>query len=234
MASTVKRKPLSSRINNEAIIGNQCYRESIALEDHISGPMGDTVSFEDGDADLEPERVDYTGSRLDSSSVQSEHFNERQSIETQPRPPSNLVEYVSWGFDWQKPLSIFALLLLGFLFSFGHHLYYRSLNNTTAGDEHKQAWHIRFGTLFAFFVVTRFHAMTAAAFGQCTPRAAKRALTSIENNTVAEISIGLWFDSFERGHSIGLARATAHQQQQYPPQETGRPVALEEEKSRKK
>jgi hypothetical protein len=76
------------------------------------------------------------------------------------------VSYVSWGIDWKKPFSICAALFCAASLSIGHHFYYQSLNNTVTGDEEKRAWPVRFGTAFAFLVVSCLHASTAIAFGQ--------------------------------------------------------------------
>jgi len=58
------------------------------------------------------------------------------------------------------------MLLCGLLLSLGHHFYYFSLTGTTAGNENKQAWPVRFGTAFAFLVTGLLQAATASAFGQ--------------------------------------------------------------------
>ncbi|TGO61685.1 hypothetical protein BCON_0025g00120 [Botryotinia convoluta] len=53
-------------------------------------------------------------------------------------PVANLNK-VSWNIDWQQPTLIISMLLIGFLLSIGHHVFYNSLDGTIAGGSARQA-----------------------------------------------------------------------------------------------
>lgn len=57
-------------------------------------------------------------------------------------------------------------LLFGILLAVGHHLYYASLNGSTAGSASKQQWPIRFGTAFAYLTTSCLNAAVGLAFTQ--------------------------------------------------------------------
>lgn len=66
-----------------------------------------------------------------------------------------------WNSSWQAPATMIGLLLLGVAVAIGHHLFYRSLNNTETPNDYSQQRNIAYGTTFAFI----FKACLIAAVG---------------------------------------------------------------------
>jgi hypothetical protein len=109
-----------------------------------------------------------------SSSVQETHnYDETIELVAQNDPSSSdeivsmqKTEYASWRVHWRKPAFILAMLFASLALSLGHHFYYLSMDNQTAGDAAKQAWPTRIGTGIAFLVTSCLKAGTATALGQ--------------------------------------------------------------------
>ncbi|KAJ5951220.1 uncharacterized protein N7479_009633 [Penicillium vulpinum] len=74
--------------------------------------------------------------------------------QTYASPPSVRDENTpaAWGVGWRCPTLMVAFVVCGAMFSMGHHLYYRSLDNTLVHSVDQQTWAIRIGTGFAFLV----------------------------------------------------------------------------------
>lgn len=68
---------------------------------------------------------------------------------TQLRPTDNLME-AQWGIHWYTPTSIILLFLLGIASAIAHHVFYRAMGETSAGDAERQQWVIRVGSGLAF------------------------------------------------------------------------------------
>ncbi|OQE22468.1 hypothetical protein PENSTE_c010G08634 [Penicillium steckii] len=59
-----------------------------------------------------------------------------------------------WGVGWRSPTLMIGLFLCGLSFSVGHHVYYKSLDDTLVKSTEEQTWALRIGTGFAFVVKT--------------------------------------------------------------------------------
>ncbi|CAG7956978.1 unnamed protein product [Penicillium salamii] len=59
-----------------------------------------------------------------------------------------------WGLGWRSPTLMVGLFLCGLALSVGHHIYYKSYDNTLVESATQQTWTIRIGTGFAFLVKT--------------------------------------------------------------------------------
>lgn len=70
-------------------------------------------------------------------------------------------------------------VIFGILLALGHHLYYASLNGTTAGSASRQQWPIRFGTAFAYLVTSCLNAAVGLAFTQQLWRSVRQKSFSI-------------------------------------------------------
>jgi hypothetical protein len=103
--------------------------------------------------------------------------------------PPRMPEDASWGVHWYQPAFIIAVLLCGLAFALSHHFYYASMNGSTAGDAAKQAWPIRFGTAFAFLVVSCLQAATASALAQYIWTVVRRKPLKICKSPVPENSL---------------------------------------------
>lgn len=108
-------------------------------------------------------RVKYTSMRTVSSTDQSDPdtLTEQSSSLYHTTPtgtsaptPKNDQSTAAWGVGWRSPILMIGLYLCGLASSAGHHLYYRSLNNTLVKSAEQQTWAIRIGTGFAFVVKT--------------------------------------------------------------------------------
>jgi hypothetical protein len=100
--------------------------------------------------------------------------------------PPGMPEDASWGVHWFQPAFIIIMLLCGLAFALSHHFYYASMNGSTAGDAAKQAWPIRFGTAFAFLVVSCLQAATASALAQYIWTVVRRKPLKICKSTVSK------------------------------------------------
>ena len=110
---------------------------------------------------------------------------QRRNDENMKRNPTGvsqasvLPECTSWGINWYQPVFIITMLLCGLAFALSHHFYYASMNESPAGDAAKQAWPIRFGTAFAFLIVSCLQAATASALAQYTWTVVRREYLNI-------------------------------------------------------
>ncbi|CAG8416426.1 unnamed protein product [Penicillium salamii] len=59
-----------------------------------------------------------------------------------------------WGLGWRSPTLMVGLFLCGLALSVGHHIYYKSYDNTLVQSAEQQTWTVRIGTGFAFLVKT--------------------------------------------------------------------------------
>jgi hypothetical protein len=181
MSSTINQKTANSVVNYQALTSSTaCYTELTTPSSAIGIQTATTMPIIDHDLDSSlqsgtpsnPEHVPSMLPSVMSTSTSTSHphidvyINERQPADRILAFSTDPTQYVSWGVNWRKPAFMSSMLFCGFVLSIGHHLYYRSLNNTTAGNPAQQAWSIRFGTAFAFLVVACLHASTAVAFGQ--------------------------------------------------------------------
>ncbi|KAF7874062.1 hypothetical protein EAF04_002734 [Stromatinia cepivora] len=116
----------------------------------------------------QPEPSQQLSSLSSPSAAQSTNLNLpiQSSQNAGPSMTNAPADTVIWKIDWQQPTFMCSMLLSGLLLAIGHHVYYNSLNGTPAGDATRQAWSIRFGTVFAFLVVACFKAITVSALGQ--------------------------------------------------------------------
>ena len=74
--------------------------------------------------------------------------------------------HVQWGISWNYPSYMVLWALVGLSWVLGHHFYYQSLNGTEAGSSSRQNWAVRFGTAFAFLVVSCLRAACMIAYKQ--------------------------------------------------------------------
>ncbi|KAJ5353700.1 hypothetical protein N7541_006264 [Penicillium brevicompactum] len=77
----------------------------------------------------------------------------RATSEFAPIPKDDYSPAV-WGLGWRSPTLMVGLFLGGLALSVGHHLYYKSHDNTLVKSAEQQTWTIRIGTGFAFLVKT--------------------------------------------------------------------------------
>jgi hypothetical protein len=122
-------------------------------------------------SDLSATSPQATRASTVSANSVSYHRQNDENARTKPTGASQvpvLPEYTPWGIHWYLPAFIITMLLCGLAFALSHHFYYVSMNSETAGDAAKQAWPIRFGTAFAFLVVSCLRAATASALAQHT------------------------------------------------------------------
>jgi hypothetical protein len=72
--------------------------------------------------------------------------------------PHDQISPAVWGIGWWCPTLMVGSIICGAALSVGHHLYYKSLDNTRVHSVDQQTWAIRIGTGFAFlnktFLVT--------------------------------------------------------------------------------
>ncbi|CAI7641693.1 unnamed protein product [Penicillium glandicola] len=84
------------------------------------------------------------------------HTSDRKTPEqnTSASPPAVGDESapVAWGIGWRCPTLMIISVVCGAMLSVGHHLYYRSLDNTLVNSVNQQTWAIRIGTGFAFLI----------------------------------------------------------------------------------
>lgn len=72
----------------------------------------------------------------------------RDNVEVTREPES------PWGIYWTTPLSMVGLLIFGIAVAVVHHLYYTTLDKTSAGTIPRQQWVSRIGTGLAFLFKT--------------------------------------------------------------------------------
>lgn len=75
-------------------------------------------------------------------------------------------KYVRWGIAWNYPSYMVLWMLAGLAWAPGHHFHYQSLDGTEAGSSSRQGWAVRFGTAFAFLVVSCLRAACDIAYKQ--------------------------------------------------------------------
>lgn len=66
-------------------------------------------------------------------------------LESSPQPSS-----AKWGIHWYTPGTIIFLFILGVASAVGHHLFYKHLDGTAAGDAYHQQWVFQIGSGLAF------------------------------------------------------------------------------------
>lgn len=76
------------------------------------------------------------------------------STSSVPTTPKGDHSSAAWGVGWRLPTLMIGLFLCGLSFSVGHHVYYKSLDNTLVKSTEEQTWALRIGTGFAFVVKT--------------------------------------------------------------------------------
>ncbi|KAL4911902.1 hypothetical protein BDW62DRAFT_206992 [Aspergillus aurantiobrunneus] len=74
----------------------------------------------------------------------------------------------AWGIGWWCPSLMVGFFICGAMLAMGHHLYYRSLNNTLVHSVDEQTWAIRIGTGFAYLVKTSLVSAVGIAAAQVT------------------------------------------------------------------
>lgn len=72
----------------------------------------------------------------------------------------------TWSSYWSAPVLMAALFVAGVSFGSGHHVFYRSLNNTVVSSPEQQQWAIRIGTGLTFLAKASFSAAVGIAFMQ--------------------------------------------------------------------
>ncbi|ORY12614.1 hypothetical protein BCR34DRAFT_289978 [Clohesyomyces aquaticus] len=88
--------------------------------------------------------------------------------------------YVHWGIAWRYPSYMVLWALSGIGFALGHHVYYLSLDGQAAGLSSRQSWSVRFGTAFAFLVVSSLRAACESAYKQMIWNLFKRKSFSLD------------------------------------------------------
>ncbi|KAF2490821.1 hypothetical protein BU16DRAFT_585187 [Lophium mytilinum] len=81
---------------------------------------------------------------------------------------------------WGTPTLMVGSFCAGIVFAVGHHVYYKSLDNTVVGSAARQQWPIRFGTAFAFFVKTCLTTATGTAYVQWAWRRCRQKAVTID------------------------------------------------------
>lgn len=96
-----------------------------------------------------------------------------------PNTKHSTVKLAKWGISLVQPTWMALFVIFGILLALGHHLYYASLNGTTAGSASRQQWPIRFGTAFAYLVTSCLNAAVGLAFTQQLWRSVRQKWFSI-------------------------------------------------------
>ena len=90
---------------------------------------------------------------LTKHSISPSHTTAASGTSSVPTPKDGHSS-AAWGVGWRSPTLMIGLFLCGLSFSVGHHVYYKSLDDTLVKSTEEQTWALRIGTGFAFVVKT--------------------------------------------------------------------------------
>ncbi|KAF7957643.1 hypothetical protein EAE96_003217 [Botrytis aclada] len=167
-----------SNTGNEDNLSENLLHSSSSTSDLPRSPL---QGFDDDSADEQQSKhliLIPASSALGNTLLVNDPSSTHSYTRTTLTPVANCNK-VSWNIDWQQPTLIISMLLIGFLLSVGHNVFYNSLDGTIAGGSARQAWSLQMGAAFAFLAVICFRVAIVAALNQLIWKIVKDAALTI-------------------------------------------------------